>query len=123
MLTADFAEPDYAGIRRNVRTAIMRKRVVRSTAAITVLAAAAALIAIFVRPPHPASLPVAHNSAPAQIVAAAEPSPQPAPVHRVRIRRPIAPIAEQPRIAMYIATRNPKVTILLLQAKQEVSNE
>jgi anti-sigma factor RsiW len=123
MLTADFAEPDYAGIRRNVRTAIVRKRIVRSAAAITVLAAAA-LIAVFMRPPQPATPQIARVDAPPPIVATVEPIPEPVPVRHASIRRaPAVRSADEPRVAMYIATRNPKVTILLLQARQEISNE
>ena len=122
LLLADFAPPDFAAMRRDLRAAIVRRRIARFSAVAAL--AAAALIAVLVRSPQPAPVHVAKapSIVEAPVVAAVEPVPA-APVRRAAVRRSPAPTAPQAPVAMYIATRDPRVTIMLLPAKLEISNE
>ena len=123
LLTAGFAEPDFNAMRRNLRTAIVRRRTVRWSA-IGALAAAT-LVALLWHRPAPPVHEAAHAVPPAPLAIAEAPAPNrdlPAP-HAAAVYRKPRTHAAEPRVAMLIATRDPKVRILLVQAKQEFSNE
>jgi hypothetical protein len=127
-MPVDPVEPDYADMRRRIRRASVRKRWVGRALGGTLAGgalAAAALLILFTRSPQPAVHQVAKLAEPGPtVVAATVEPPAPAQVRHARIRRSrVAIPGIQPRVALYIATRNPNVTILLLQAKREISDE
>lgn len=123
LLTAGFAEPDFNAMRRNVRGAIVRRRTVRWSALGAI--AAAGLVALLWHWPTPPIQQAAHAVPPAQVSIAEAPAPNPEPPaqHVAAVRRRPRSHAAEPRVAMLIATRDPQVRILLVQAKQELSNE
>jgi anti-sigma factor RsiW len=124
LLTGGFAEPDYSAMRRNVRAAIIRRRVVRWSGLGAL--AAAALVALLWRHPAPPVHEVvsAVSSAPTMVAEAPAPIAEPPAPHAASaVRHRPRSHAAEPSVAMLIATRDPQVRILLLQAKQEFSNE
>ena len=121
LVVADFEAPDFAAMRRDLRAAIVRRRIVRFSAVGAL--AAAALMAILIREPKPAPVHVAKAPVAAPpVVAAVGPGPV-APMRRAAVRRKAVAKSEQARVAMFLATRDPRVNIMLLPVKQEISNE
>lgn len=132
----DATNADFAAMRRQIRSAILRERVLRRYAPALAAAAAAILAMALIHPrPQPAPAPPAQliEHAP---VPAASPVISAAPAPLRRIQRPATPpidlalvrkvtgrqaapdTGSESPVEMQIATANPDVTIILLQAKE-----
>jgi len=128
----DVADADFVSMRREIRSAILRQQRLRRY--VPALAAAVIVAIALIHPPQ-SPAPVIHK-AQVQTAAPAIPArPMPVPVRR-HIRRTVTrPIdlalmrqvtgqqsppdtGSESRVEMQIATGNPDVTIILLQAKE-----